>query len=88
MQTIISQKDLAKRWNVSASTIIRYEDDKIIKRLSKFPAPYYSLSSIEAVEEGGTEGTVMKYKRENEVLKERIRTLELVQEAARKILGG
>jgi len=88
MQTIISQKDLAKRWGKTTASIIRYESDGIIKRLSKFSAPHYSISAIEAIEEGGSEGTAMKYRRENEALKEQIRTLEIEREAARKILGG
>ena len=88
MRTIISQKDLAERWGKTTASIIRYESDGIIKRLSKFQAPHYSISAIEAIEEGGMDGTVMKYRRENEVLRERIRALEMEREAARKILGG
>lgn len=50
-QTLLSRKDLAKRWRFTDTKVIsNYEADGIIKRVQGIPTPRYSLYEIEKIE--------------------------------------
>lgn len=75
MKTVLTVKDLCERWGVDARTIARYEEDGIIRRLSKMPGVRFSLSSIEKLEYDGTDNLLM---RKDQIIREQnLRILEL-----------
>lgn len=73
-QILLSREDVAKRWGVTTSTIINYENDGIITRIPDIPTPRYNLAEIQKLE--GTELNAFsplerkKLERENRELKE------------------
>ncbi|MGL4108360.1 transcription factor [Clostridium sp. LP20] len=48
--TLISRETLARRWEVSVQTVIKYETDGIITRVPSIPSPRYSISEISKIE--------------------------------------
>jgi len=49
-QTLLSREELARRWNVTVTTIINYENSGVITRNPKIPTPRYSLQEIAKLE--------------------------------------
>lgn len=47
---LISRETLAKRWEVSVSTINKYEVDGVIQRVPNIPSPRYNLKDIQKLE--------------------------------------
>lgn len=47
---LLGRESLSKRWDVSIQTIIKYEQDGIIARISSIPSPRYHIEEIERIE--------------------------------------
>lgn len=47
---LISRETLAKRWEVSVSTINKYEVDGVIQRVPNIPSPRYNIEDIKKLE--------------------------------------
>lgn len=73
-QTLLTRNELAKRWGISLKSVINYEQDGIISRIPKIPAPRYSLNEILNIEQTDMSENsplfVKQLKKENKQLKE------------------
>lgn len=88
MKTVLTVKDLCERWGVDARTIARYEEDGIIRRLSKMPGVRFSLTSIEKIESDGTDNLLMRKDREIMELREENIELRAKLEKIRGVANG
>lgn len=88
MKTVLTVKDLCERWGVDARTIARYEEDGIIRRLSKMPGVRFSLTSIEKIEYDGTDTLLMRKDREIRELREENIELRAKLEKIRGVANG
>lgn len=87
MKTVLTVKDLCERWGVDARTIARYEEDGIIRRLSKMPGVRFSLTSIEKIESDGTDTLLMKKDREIRELKELVIEYQSIIEKIKGVIS-
>ncbi len=87
MKTVLTVKDLCERWGVDARTIARYEEEGIIRRLSKMPGVRFSLTSIEKIEYDGTDTLLMKKDREIRELKEMVAERDAIIEKIKGVIS-
>ena len=87
MKTVLTRKELSERWGVDARTIARYEEDGIIRRLSKMPGVRFSLSSIEKLEYDGTDNLLIKKEREIRELKEMVAERDAIIEKIKGVIS-
>lgn len=87
MKTVLTVKDLCERWGVDARTIARYEEDGIIRRLSKMPGVRFSLISIEKIESDGTDNLLMRKDREIRELKELVIEYQSIIEKIKGVIS-
>jgi hypothetical protein len=77
--TTISPESLAKRWNIDATTVYKYVNSGILRRVDKIGAVRVLLSDVEELESSGDKSKSFKERKLERRLEEKEREIEVLK---------
>lgn len=77
--TTISPENLAKRWNIDATTVYKYVNTGILRRVDKIGAVRILLSDVEELESSSDTGKSFKERKLERKLQEKEKEIEVLK---------
>ena len=77
--TTISPENLAKRWNIDATTVYKYVNSGILRRVNKIGAVRVLLSDVEELESSSDKSKSFKERKLERKLEEKDKEIEVLK---------